>query len=218
MKNFKIAFTLAEVLITIAIVGVVAAITIPSLLNKYYEKQTLNRLKHFQSEFAQAMRMAEEESGDMEGWFTDFNNEIKDAQEVATYLKPFFKLALDCGQTDTRNDCVPNLYYKEKNGNGRENYVIKNYYKVKLLNGSSVWWAYNHGEKLLHVYIDTNGTKSPNTWGKDFFMFEYANKTLKPMGAPNSIYPYTTQCLPKSSTGIGCAYYVLNKGNMNYLH
>ena len=52
MKSFKIppskikfAFTLAEVLITLGIIGVVAAMTIPTLMQKYYEKQTVAKLK-----------------------------------------------------------------------------------------------------------------------------------------------------------------------------
>ena len=44
IKSFS-AFTLAEVLITLAIIGVVAAVTIPSLVNKYQERVKITKLK-----------------------------------------------------------------------------------------------------------------------------------------------------------------------------
>ena len=49
MEKFmnKRAFTLAEVLITLGIIGVVAAMTLPTLLNKYQEVVTVNKVKKF---------------------------------------------------------------------------------------------------------------------------------------------------------------------------
>ena len=41
----RLGFTLAEVLITLGIIGIVAAMTIPTLMQKYYEKQTVAHLK-----------------------------------------------------------------------------------------------------------------------------------------------------------------------------
>lgn len=45
LQSVNTAFTLAEVLITLAIIGIVAAVTIPSLTQKYEEKQYLIKLK-----------------------------------------------------------------------------------------------------------------------------------------------------------------------------
>ena len=64
----KKGFTLAETLITLGIIGVVAALTIPTLMKKYYEKQTVSRLRETQSILSQAIKMAEDEYGDVEGW------------------------------------------------------------------------------------------------------------------------------------------------------
>ena len=52
------AFTLAEVLITLGIIGIVAAMTIPSLVQDYREKAQVTRVKKFYSVFAQAYAMA----------------------------------------------------------------------------------------------------------------------------------------------------------------
>lgn len=50
--RLKRAFTLAEVLITIGVIGVVAAITIPSLVTSYQKRMTVNRLKGSYSKLA----------------------------------------------------------------------------------------------------------------------------------------------------------------------
>lgn len=65
MKIFKksLAFTLAEVLITIGVIGVVAAITIPSLITKSRKVMVENRLKDTYSILANATRLAEGEFG-----------------------------------------------------------------------------------------------------------------------------------------------------------
>lgn len=54
----RFAFTLAEVLITLGIIGVVAAMTIPVLVQKYKEQATVTRVKKFYSVFSQAYTMA----------------------------------------------------------------------------------------------------------------------------------------------------------------
>lgn len=52
----KIAFTLAEVLITLGIIGIVAAMTLPALINKYQQKQTITQLQKVYSVLNQALR------------------------------------------------------------------------------------------------------------------------------------------------------------------
>ena len=212
-------FTLAEVLITLIVVGVVSAMTIPTMMQKNFEKRTVTQLRTTQSILAQAIRMAEEEYGDMEGWSTNSDNKASRALKIAQNIKPFMKLVLDCGVTaETKEKCAINAQYLEKNGRRRANYVQDDqFYIVNLLNGSSVWWAQYH-YNYAQFYFDTNGKYPPNTWGKDLFMFEYSNNSLRPMGAPGTVYQYETDCKSVNSTGIGCAYHVLTQQNMNYLH
>ena len=64
----KKAFTLAEVLITLGIIGVVAAMTLPSLVGNYKKKVTVTRLKKFYSTMQQAIQLAEKDYGDIEYW------------------------------------------------------------------------------------------------------------------------------------------------------
>jgi len=75
----KVGFTLAEVLITLGIIGVVAAMTIPTLMQKYYEKQTVAKLKETYSILSQALKSASQEEGLPEEW--DCNKADKESAE-----------------------------------------------------------------------------------------------------------------------------------------
>ena len=63
------AFTLAEVLITLGIIGVVVAMTMPTLINNYQKKLAVTRLKHFSSMMQQAAKMRDKDI--MEGDFVE---------------------------------------------------------------------------------------------------------------------------------------------------
>ncbi|MDR1327938.1 MAG: type II secretion system GspH family protein [Heliobacteriaceae bacterium] len=64
----KKGFTLAEVLITLGIIGVVAALTLPSLIANYQKKQTVVKLKRFYTIMNQAIRLSEIDNGPAEDW------------------------------------------------------------------------------------------------------------------------------------------------------
>lgn len=215
-------FTLAETLITLGIIGIVAAMTIPNIMSKIYEKRTVNQLKAAQSILSQAVRHSEDEYGDASSWATGYWTS-QGAQDIATKLKPSLKIAIDCGVSDKDGACIKRTYYR-KNGQKHDiNYATDNrYYKIVLLNGTAVWWKstdQNERSKGTYIefFIDTNGTQQPNTCGKDLFVLSYENGGLRPFGAPNSYYPYKNHCQPKNSTGYGCAYWVLNNQDLSYL-
>lgn len=77
MLNTEKAFTLAEVLITLGIIGVVAALTLPSLISRYKKQVIATRLEQFASIWQQAIRMSEAENGETTTWdgFTPDNPE-----------------------------------------------------------------------------------------------------------------------------------------------
>lgn len=61
-------FTLAEVLITLGIIGVVAAMTLPGLIQNYQKKVTATKLKKFYSTMNQAIKLSEADNGDCDTW------------------------------------------------------------------------------------------------------------------------------------------------------
>ena len=92
MKSFR-AFTLAEVLITLGVIGVVAAITMPMLIQNHQKHVTENRLKKSFSTLNQALKMSEVENGPAKYWDLDLGGtEIDNSKKVAEkYIIPYLK-------------------------------------------------------------------------------------------------------------------------------
>lgn len=210
---------MAETLITLGIIGIVAAITIPALIQNNYEKQTVAKLIQFQSIMSQAMKMAQEEYGDVEGWGIDAYTGAS-ATKAANNLKPYLKLAIDCGVDDSAGKCMYPYMYKLKNGKNYLNPATDAHsYKLSLLSGVGFSIStYPDGKTPIVLGVDVNGKRLPNMSGVDHFLFRYENGSFRPSGAPDSTYPYETNCKSKNSTGWGCAYWVVMNKNMNYLH
>ena len=90
LSNFfhkKFAFTLAELLITLGIIGIVAALTLPQLIVNYQKQATANKVKKFYTNFSQAIRQAEVDNGEFKNW------DVKSADELYdNYLAPYLKV------------------------------------------------------------------------------------------------------------------------------
>ena len=211
-------------LITLGIIGVVAAMTIPTLMQKCFEIQTVTRFKEVSSILSQAMKLAIEENGEVSNWGNVKSNEAG-ALTIAKNLQPHLKLAHDCGTYDDKNLCLSSKTYTLKNGKLHVNYAKdKQYYKVILMNGSSIWWRgiiYNdtanpakNGEMpIITYFIDINGKQLPNIIGYDTFRFSYYETYgLIPFGWDNP-----SECLSKSSMGFSCSYYLFKNGKMDYI-
>lgn len=91
MKN---GFTLAEVLITLGVIGVVAALTLPTLIANYKKNVTVNKVKKFYSVMSQATNTAIALNGSMENWdgFSSHHNGKEVKNWFNKYLKPHIKV------------------------------------------------------------------------------------------------------------------------------
>lgn len=67
-KHWLSAFTLAETLITIGIIGIVAAMTLPAIIDQRQKVVTVNRLKKFYTTMEQAILLTEKDNGELESW------------------------------------------------------------------------------------------------------------------------------------------------------
>lgn len=104
----RFAFTLAEVLITLGIIGIVAAMTIPNLIFNYKVKRTVSILREDQSIIAQVIKLSTEENGEPEGW--QGQELLSDARTLTLVdkINPFLKIAVDCGTYDKNGNCFMN--------------------------------------------------------------------------------------------------------------
>ena len=196
-NNRKVAFTLAEVLITLGIIGVVAAMTMPSLIVNYQKKQTVTQLKKAYSELYQAIKVSEKDYGTIEGWSLDGNLQEQIEDFSSNYLFPNIKILKSC--IPSSNECwadnvlslggVEPLYDNPKNG-ARASFIAASGYTVYYwLHGTGGWF-----------WVDINGLKKPNTIGKDIFVlyltFSQTTSNACPEGTLNRVgfFPLGASC------------------------
>lgn len=83
----KTAFTLAEVLITLGIIGVVAAMTLPSVITNFKKQEASARLKKFNSTMAQVLILSQEDNGQINEW----DMSLRPEDFVRKYFAPYIK-------------------------------------------------------------------------------------------------------------------------------
>ena len=220
--QFNKAFTLAEVLITLVIIGVVAALAISPLINTYVESSTVAKVKKGLSILGQAKKLAELQNGSIEGWDFGEGATAETAAQFWNYLKPHISLAKDCGSGTA---CYQNNDMFYLNGT-QNNYFSANqsyYYKFVLSDGSIMWFRTGGANKTgkcseanfglqnacAVFWYDVNGDKKPNTIGRDVFL--YIMNT-------DGVYPANDGTCNKNNHGMGCAGYIIQHNDMKYLH
>ncbi len=221
-RQSKFAFTLAEVLITLGIIGVVAAMTLPSLIADHREKQTVVQLKKVYSTLSNAYLSALNEYGPPGDW------ELPDRGVSGAGLKfmekfgKFLQITKLCPKGD--DSCYPkritSISGTVSNSDTLETNIAAHFV---LPNGSAVAlkvWQNNcvlDNDICAFFEVDVNGFQKPNQYGKDLFRFYVTPKTIIPYGSPTWAggQTFDNTCL---SGGSGCTGWVLINENMDYLH
>jgi len=163
VNKTKSAFTLAEVLITLVIIGIVATLTIPTAINKYQKEQTVSQLKQIYSQLNQAVRLAVPKYGEPSTW--DYS--ISTSEFFDRYLTNFV----------TVKELVYNaneVPYKGCNSNIENGLLImKSGSKIKVLNSGAMIFTRtdNNNVRRKGFVVDINGFKGPNKFGRDTFFF-----------------------------------------------
>ena len=165
----KIAFTLAEVLITLGIIGVVASLTLPSVITKYQKQQTIAQLKKAYSTLDNASRLSQVENGEMRTWDKElYHTNIK--KYVETYYLPYINGEMSVNWVNKKYT-IYNL-----NGIPRYNYAgFANNYDVMLKTADGqlfIFHSTSEGQSYLWIFADISGTKGPNRIGRDIFVFD----------------------------------------------
>ncbi len=206
----KSAFTLAEVLITLAIIGVVAAMTIPTLISDYQEKVTVTKVKKMYSLLSNAYQMYLVNNTPEKFPLTEDG-----ATKAFETLKPYLKISKDCGTISGRGCIYDNVYLKKAGSIGENMSSQPIYYKFLLTDGSAmaIRGVNNTSLNNMIIYLDTNGPAGPNKYGVDTFQFDVNNVGV----SVGSAEDYETTCAPANSGGYNCVWWVVNKGNLDYL-
>ncbi len=223
--KYKKAFTLAEVLITLGIIGVVVALTIPTLISKYQEKVTITKLKKVYSILQTAYTAAEAEYGKPRYWTETTDETVENSITAWNTLTQYITNKKDCS---TRNsNCFASQYYDL---NGEKVYAEalnwQNHNKILLPDGIAIYatinwlsWpsSLNGYWPVGQIIVDVNGPKGPNVAGKDYFRFYLTTE--------RGVVPCGAQVYPEDNTwGVGMhsgddscfTGWVLQNENMNY--
>ena len=174
--NKKFAFTLSEVLITLGIIGIIAAMTLPSLIAKYQEKHWQVAYKKAYSSISQAfLRMQQD------GEFIDITPESVDSNGVYytsaigenfKIISRYFNTVKTCFNKD-KEDCWVCEEGQEGRGEAPE-WKGCNKSAYAFVDYSGIAWAlYNNNE--YPIIVDVNGKNRPNKLGKDRFVLLFTS-------------------------------------------
>ena len=168
-RNYD-AFTLAEVLVTLVIIGVIAAMTIPTLINKTEKQEFVSKFKKNYSVFSSALKMAQAQNGQLTGW--DWSSQQSGFDNIENYILPHLQVAENCKNT---TNCSLDYDCKYLNGNSWFNFKTNTEHYKFVLNDGTAFALYiipsctENNTKCLDVHFDVNGSKGPNKWGRDIF-------------------------------------------------
>lgn len=197
IKNFHSAFTLAEVLITLGIIGVVAAMTIPVLNQKISDQHNMSMLKKTYSVLQQATNLVISEHETPEYWGMVDNNDAVVTQ-IYNYYKPYFNMMREC-QNSSGCWSYPTKHFDGSTYWSAHNSswcqfaftlvtgvnVLMDIYPANMISASSGSEAFGMGNidyDCLAFWIDVNAEKLPNTIGRDIFAFVVTHRGLQPAG------------------------------------
>lgn len=238
-------FTLAEVLITLSIIGIVASFTIPVLINDYQKTQYVTGFKKAYTEFNQALKQMASDNGCVDdlkctGLF-DWGQWDTGTDALGDELVKYFKIAKNCRRVAGQG-CFPAqivVNYDGSLSNGYADIADDSIatYKFMTVDGMSFGirnsvtnCQYEGGgassymnQRCGYIIVDVNGLKGPNYIGRDIFGFYITNgkgALLYPYGGiytGNAWWSSNNQCTDSDKYGYACAGRVMEEGwKMDY--
>lgn len=204
------AFTLAEVLITLLIIGVVSSMVIPAIISDAQNQEYKVAWKKTYAIFAQAsQRLAMDNGGNIKGLYNT-NDAFRNA-----YL-PYLQYTKTCNQSTSTglNGCWHALNswfflsgdpYSWAGDRSWTSRVILNDGTLVVVGGDQNCNNYDSiTGACIEIMVDINGYKKPNTVGKDIFvLIVYENGKVLPMGTSRT--NFAGDCIPSQGSGLGCA-------------
>ena len=219
LTNF--AFTLAETLIVMGIIGVVAALTLPNLNSATGDKEKIAKVKKIYSNLEDAMGRAQAVYGPISEWTNitigGDGKKVTLNPLAVERITEFMKLSKTCALVANQGCFNQSL----NNANGTNFGIIDGavgYYKFILADGSSVALNYSakNNDFELNFYVDIDGpNKGSSTLGKDVFVFNVSTST--DYLVPNTSANFSAYLSELKSKGMTAAGWIIDYDNMDYL-
>ncbi len=231
----RCAFTLAEVLITLGIIGVVAAMTMPSLIANHREKQIVAQLKKTYSVLQQAFLQAEVKHGEAKYWGdivgTNTGETDENGDPILDYSTTINVLNYIAENINVQRSSADLVYTPvPMNENTGTEFRIPAERYLKLNDGTIVGGGYSSAERTtmdISVILPKCLKRGKCKYGIDIFYFkiDLANSRIIPFGIKedlglntNSFEQMCNKSIENSQQGFGCTAWVLYNENMDYLH
>lgn len=199
-KKYLCAFTLAEVLITLVIIGVISAISVPILNATYQKDLTVTRLKKAYSTISQTTNRAIFDNGPIKTWEVGASHSQDD---MIIFLKKYilpYLISINLKKSDTSKE--NDFYFL--NGD-KSNWGSLDAVQFYLNDGTKII-SRIADEDMISVFVDINGNKLPNKFGRDIFQFRYVVRSnvrnagkLIPYGQGN-----TRESILSGSDNVNC--------------
>jgi len=213
MTNSKKGFTLAEVLITLLIIGIISSIVIPGLINDTRDAELHAAWKKAYSSINQSYKLIIMDNGGT------FINAAANNQEFRNLFKDKMNFITTCDDRSCSTGYVKRLNGDPDTYNFINNLVLNDgtILSVFQLDKADCTAIYSLGHGVCGwMLVNINGKKGPNQWGKDIYGIWVMDNKIIPWGAnPNGTVsvsaPYRESTCTTSDTGYGCgAKYLYN--------
>lgn len=196
----RAGFTLAEILITLGVIGIVATLTIPNLITNYQKQHTVEQLKATYSILNNALNTAKVENGtNVSNWYIPNDSDSSASTYFAeNYILPYLKTLNICG-TNTSGNCDHKVGYLSNKTLSNKYYfsISGSAYSFTLLNGTIARVSLHTitgntvAKCRVQIFLDINGKQQPNIMGNDAFIIELGGATGQ--GDRNKFLPYYFQ-------------------------
>ena len=213
------AFTLAETLVVMGIIGVVAALTIPNLSSSTANKENVARVQKAYSTINEAFERVQAEYGNIQRWpLRDFGWDGNNATDFfANRMSEYLKVSKNCARNANQGCMASSVKLLNGTSTTSSGYFAvtdadTSAYKMILADGTGLAIMVASGGIYMNVDID-GPRKGSGTIGKDWFGFVYS-----PGNGIKNLIPANTGNLTSSfATGRGLTAWVIETGNMDYL-
>ena len=212
------AFTLAEVLVTLGIIGVVSAMTVPSLMQNYQRQSYVTQLHKVYNELSQILVRYQNDKNALNLFEAGLNS----TAAIQNMLTSYTKVIATC---DTVVEpCFANSYKYQSGSTVTAGSYTANIKAYVLASGAAIRPIYSATtSKLANFMVDINGPKGPNIVGRDlFFLYLYKNGLIDDgIDSTTNVAPLTKEqreALGNCTSSVtGCFGRILNDNwEMNY--
>ncbi len=220
----KRAFTLAETLIVIGIIGVVAALTLPNLNHATGDKEKITKVKKIYSALNEAFDRAQAIYGDTDTWFLNDSDAVSQTVKFGNRVTEFLKVSKNCSNGEDQG-CFNNSinFFGKSIDSSDENYKFitndKMSINFRITSSQCEYSDTNIRDICGYIHVDIEGPqKGSHKEGKDVFKFFIKKDRIVPI-YPVGENPGCSQlywCC-NQNTGSSCTGWLLQNDNMDYL-